>query len=283
MSDASPQRAAAEPEVFGAAIQGRRSEQQDSFRSVWLAARQAWLLVVADGMGGHAAGAVASRVAADAFVSTFATRRSEGVSLDEAMRGALHDANTQIAKSQEDAPETTGMGTTLVAAHLDADGVAWISVGDSPMWIFRNGAINRINEDHSLRPAVAAGAKAIANMLQSAVNGEPIALVDCRSKPVRLRPGDLVILASDGLLTLSDEEISDTVGNKASAGPEAIVRALLKAVEERGKSNQDNCAVMVAAPHLTKTRTTSAPLPLRWLAAIATVIAIIGVGYFVLS
>jgi serine/threonine protein phosphatase PrpC len=146
MSDASPRRAGAEPEVFGAAIQGRRSEQQDSFRSVWLAARQAWLLVVADGMGGHAAGAVASRVAADTFVSKFATRRSEGVSLDEAMRGALHDANTQIAKSQEDAPETTGMGTTLVAAHLGADGVAWIGVGDSPMWIFRNGAINRINE-----------------------------------------------------------------------------------------------------------------------------------------
>jgi hypothetical protein len=65
-------------------------------------------------------------------------------------------------------------------------------------------------------------------MLQSAVNGEPIALVDCRSKPVRLRPGDLVILASDGLLTLSDKEISDSVGNNASAGPEAIVRALLK-------------------------------------------------------
>jgi hypothetical protein len=61
------------------------------------------------------------------------------------------------------------------------------------------------------------------------------------------------------------------------------VRALLKAVEERGKPNQDNCAVMVAAPHLTQTQTTSAPLPLRWLAAIATVIAIIGVGYFVLS
>jgi PPM family protein phosphatase len=282
MSDASPRRAAAEPEVFGAAIQGRRSEQQDSFRSVWLAARRAWLLVVADGMGGHAAGAVASRIAADTFVSTFATR-SEGVSLDEAMRGALHDANAQIAKSQEDAPETTGMGTTLVAAHLDADGVAWISVGDSPMWIFRNGAINRINEDHSLRPAVAAGAKAIANMLQSAVNGEPIALVDCRSKPVRLRPGDLVILASDGLLTLSDKEISDTVGDNASAGPEAIVRALLEAVEERGKSNQDNCAVMVAAPRLTQTRTTSAALALRWFAAIATVIAIIGVGYLVLS
>lgn len=248
MSDGSPQQTS--PAAFGAAIQGRRLAQQDLFRLVWLPGEQAWLLLVADGMGGHAAGDVASRIVADSFVAAFSTARSSGASLNDALHRALEDANAQIANYQEDAPETAGMGTTLLAAHLGADGIAWISVGDLPLWIFRNGAVHRLNQDHSLRAAVAAGVDANANMLLSALDGTSIPLVDCKPKPLRIRPGDLAILASDGVLTLSESEISYTVAENAPAGPEAVVRALLQAVEDCGTPHQDNCAVIVAGPPL---------------------------------
>jgi protein phosphatase len=234
--------------VHGAAIQGGRSEQQDSFRSVWLAGEQAWLLLVADGMGGHAAGGFASRLAADTFVSAFAASRARGALLGEALQSALDDANARIARGQQEAPDTEGMGTTLVGAHLSQAGLAWVSVGDSPMWLFRSGAIEQLNEDHSFRPAVKRGAKAIANMLQSVLNGQPIPMVDLQARPRRLRAGDLVILASDGVLTLDTAEIAAIAARHAAAGPEAVVRALLAEVEGRGKARQDNCTILVAVP-----------------------------------
>ncbi|MGQ0686128.1 PP2C family protein-serine/threonine phosphatase [Bradyrhizobium sp.] len=235
-------------DVHGAAIQGRRQEQQDSFRSVWLAAEKAWLLVVADGMGGHAAGGTASRLAADAFVASFTAHRAAGNALAASFQSALDEANARIARGQADDPDTEGMGTTLVAAHLSPEGLTWVSVGDSPLWLVHGGSIERVNEDHSLRPAVAKGAKAIANMLQSVLNGQPVAMVDLKSRPRRLRNGEFIILASDGLLTLKEGDIARVAGGAAATGAAATARALLTEVENRQKSNQDNCAVVVAVP-----------------------------------
>ncbi len=237
----------AENVVFGAAIQGQRSEQQDSFCSIWLPKERAWLLIIADGMGGHAAGEVASRIAVDTFITSFNAARSAGTGLEEALNLSLDSANARIASTQRASPETIGMGTTLVAAHLSTNGLAWISVGDSPLWLYRADKLIRLNEDHSLRGAVAAGARGVGNLLQSALNGQTIALIDCRAQPYPLLAGDLVLISSDGLLTLTEDEIAATVRQSSVGGPEAITRAILDAVEDRRKSNQDNCAVVVAS------------------------------------
>src|SRR5581483_8178548 len=104
--------------VFGAAIKGGRTDQQDSFRLCRLDGEGGWLLLLADGMGGHAAGALASKIAADTFVAAFRSLRAEGTSLADALGGALTRANEAIAAAQRlDPDNSAGMGTTVVAAH----------------------------------------------------------------------------------------------------------------------------------------------------------------------
>ena len=233
--------------IHGAAIQGRRPEQQDSFSSQWLPADGAWLLVLADGMGGHAGGQVASRTAVDTFVAAFTQARLSRTPIDQAFKSALEKANARLAAAQDASPQLTGMGTTLVGVLLSAQGLAWISVGDSPLWLLRGNRLERLNEDHSLRSAVAAGVATSGNLLLSALNGQETTLVDLHAEPVPLRAGDLVVLASDGLLTLTESEIISAARLNADGGPEQITQAILRAVEMHGKSNQDNCAVVLAA------------------------------------
>ena len=232
------------PRASGDTIQGSRPEQQDAFRVVWLAEERALLLVVADGLGGHAAGEIASRLAADEVVSSFSAARSRGMPLREAFYLALDTANGAIAAHQRSAPETAGMGTTLVAAHLSGDGLAWVSVGDSPLWLFHDRAVHRLNEDHSMRSAGPGAANA--NVVLSALDGRQTVLIDCKPQPLPIHPGDLVIIASDGLMTLSEGEIARIVGRDAAADAETIVRALLGAVEDCAEPYQDNCTVIVA-------------------------------------
>jgi PPM family protein phosphatase len=278
MDDASANHGDFAPEVFGAAIQGQRSEQQDSIGSTWLPGDCAWLTIIADGLGGHVAGGVASKIAVTAFISTFVAARSAGEMLSDAFSAALTEANSQIADAQSKAPELSGMATTLVAAYISSQGIAWISVGDSPLWLLRSGTLTRLNEDHSLRAMVADGLKAGGNILQSALTGASIDMIDCRAEPVSLRGGDAIVVASDGLLTLSREEISDAVRKASVGGPEAVTRSLLKAVEGRRKPNQDNCSVIIALAPEAKT----SGRVRRILLIAATIAAILAIATFVL-
>lgn len=232
--------------VFGAAIQGQRSEQQDSFRSIWLAAEQGWLLIIADGMGGHSAGGMASRIAVDSFIDSFTSSRAGKLDLQPALQAALDHANLQIAKAQAAAPELNGMGTTLVAVYISPNNLGWISVGDSPLWLLQNGKLLRLNEDHSLRAVARDNAKVSGSILRSVLNGEPIPLIDCQVPGPPPGVGNVLLLASDGLLTLQEKEIVTEAARHTASGPEAVARSLLKAIEDRGKPKQDNCTVVVA-------------------------------------
>jgi PPM family protein phosphatase len=233
-------------DAVGAAIQGSRSEQQDSFRLRRLESEDAWLLVLADGMGGHAGGELASKIAVEGFVATFVALRAGGKNLEEAFRTSAEDANARLAKVQQARPEMADMGATLAAAHISKRGVAWISVGDSPIWLLHDRSFSRLNEDHSLR-GLGGQAKGAANMLRSALNGKPIPLIDCHSDPVPLSAYDVVLLASDGILTLDDKSIANVLSSDSGLDPTLLSENLLKEVLTRKKSNQDNCTVVVAS------------------------------------
>jgi protein phosphatase len=232
------------------ADRGARSYQEDAAATRphvgWLAA------VLADGMGGHAGGAVASEVASTAFLDALsANPRDEPPRLAE----ALDLANAAIAERAAGRPELRGMGCTLIGAKFGPAGLDWISVGDSPLYLVRAGRICRLNEDHSLAPEIDRMA-ALGRMswdmaridprrhvLRSALMGGEIELIDRSQAPLALEPGDVVILASDGIHTVPEAEIARLVAT--AEAPDAAAEALITAVAAAGDPHQDNATVVV--------------------------------------
>jgi PPM family protein phosphatase len=259
------------PAVFGAAIQGVRDEQEDSFRilNVGFAGAAGLemlpdevLLVLADGMGGHTSGRIASRIAIDGFADSFVKYRAKENAIGVALRGALTEANGALAQAQRDQPELEGMGTTIVGACVASNSLHWISVGDSPLWLYRGHALNRLNDDHSLRSLAEDLPGTAGNMLQSCLNGRPIPLVDFPAEPLALHGDDLILLASDGILTLSEAQIATTIRGSSTRDPELLAWLLLHAVQDRRKPRQDNCtAIVLSVPRRTDRPSTY----LRWL------------------
>ena len=234
--------------AFGAEIRGRRSEQEDSFRLRQFEDDGSWLIVLSDGMGGHAAGALASRIAAEGFLASFAALKARSAPLEDALMTALHDANDRIGHVQQAAPDAEGMGATLVAAYLAEAGVSWVSVGDSPLWVWRAGRLRRLNEDHSLRGLVRRDERGASNLLRSALGVPNIPLIDCHAVPEPVARDELVVVASDGILTLNEEQIGGYIAAHAHHGVEQLATGLLETVAGIGRDNQDNCTVVLAAP-----------------------------------
>ena len=213
--------------------------------------------VLADGMGGHTAGALASRVVCESFISAY---KGLNGSRPQRLLKSLQSANDAIAVKVRANPILSGMGSTLVAAVFTDDGVEWVSVGDSPLLLFRKGEIAHLNEDHSLAPeldrlaalgrmtAEQAKADPRRHMLRSAVTGDDLDLVDVSRRPLVLEPGDYVILASDGLQTLETSEVQRIVKAYAEAGAEAVAEALIREVEALRDPHQDNTTVIAVRP-----------------------------------
>lgn len=209
--------------------------------------------VLADGMGGHAGGAVASRMVCESFVKAFASQQGTN---RERLVEALEAANQAVADTVDTNPMLAGMGSTVIGVTFAADGIEWISVGDSPLMLYRRGEIAMLNEDHSLAPELdrLAAAGAITeeearrdprrHMLRSAVTGDEIDLIDVSRRPLRIEPGDYILLASDGLQTLEAAEIERIVTAYADDGAVAVANALIRAVEALKDPHQDNATVV---------------------------------------
>ncbi len=243
-------------------ILGERREQQDAFAVYDEAAelgpeKPHLLLLLADGMGGHVGGAVAGSMAVQAFMDHY---RQAGGSVGDRLRGSLEEANGALAAAVRKSPELSSMGCTLVGVTITDAGIEWVSVGDSPLWLLGKERMRRLNADHSLAPALAAMVEAgkmtaeeaaadrRRHILQSAVMGDALRIVDQSSRPVLLRgTHDKLILASDGLETLSDGEIASIAIEENS--PRACVNLLLDAVQKKAKRGQDNTSVVVFAPN----------------------------------
>jgi serine/threonine protein phosphatase PrpC len=252
----------AEREFAGRQCLGKRAAQEDSYAFSEIDGgdgAKGLLVVVADGMGGHAAGEFASDLAVRKFVAAF---HRPGESNAARLATACEVANAAIADAIEEDPDRCeGMGTTLVAAAITSAGIEWISVGDSLLWLWRDGVLRRLNADHSFRPVLRemiergelteeqAAKSALRNRLRAALIGGEIALTDASPAPYPLRPGDVLLASSDGLMTLPEKAIADLLGASAAASAEEIATRLLRAALEAAQPKQDNATVAVVKPH----------------------------------
>lgn len=237
--------------------QGKRLYQEDDYGVFELPASLAageLLLVLADGMGGAQAGDRASAAVVRSFIDAYAAVPSKEI--PARLRRALDHANRELAlEVAGDQLALTGMGCTALAVVLAKRELYWISVGDSPLWLWRRGHLTRLNEDHSYRKILAeqvavgelnpqeAALHPNRNALLSAVTGDRLVLVDLCEQACSLQADDRVLLASDGLLTLSEADIAAHLGDEMAA--ELPCQRLLAAVAAAGYPNQDNTTVIV--------------------------------------
>jgi protein phosphatase len=240
-----------EPPYYGDQMRGERNYQEDAFSIKVFGAEK--LLLLCDGMGGHVGGEQASSLAIEEFVKGFSLQLNSPIY--KRLEAGLASANVAIQQKVSQVSELKGMGTTLVAVYLSGDTIYWVSVGDSPLWLVRENQIQRLNADHSLagvfKKLVEQGqmtAQDAANdpkrhALLSSVSGDEIKHIDLRESAFDLKNGDCLLLASDGLETLSDQDIIRLVADKDK--PEKSVAKLLDAVKTYQNPQQDNASVIV--------------------------------------
>lgn len=229
-----------QPRLATESIAGQRPYQEDSVLSLTLSDGRI-LMAVADGMGGHAAGEVASALALETLVEAV----EGGQSLDK----AFHLANKRVhTKANE--PGKQGMGTTMVAMLLDGDGYLVANVGDSRSYLLSESGIRRITEDHSfVAEALKRGQsekEAMASQWKDALTrsiGTDAEVEVDLFGPFPVEGDTAVLLCSDGLYkTLSDSDLGDLFAQ--SGGPRGAAQALVSAAYERG--SDDNISVAIA-------------------------------------
>lgn len=252
-------------DIFGAQLLGQRALQEDNYLIVPLnesevasGPAEAALIAFADGMGGHAAGDLASLVAVKTLVQSFLAQSQPFQNMPTVFANALKQVNEAIQEVAAQKLSNQGMGCTLLGVAIQADQLWWMSVGDSRLYLFRAGKLLQKNEDHSYggylqimqAQGVALDAAALngpKSMLFSALTGGAIERVDLPQTPLRLQAHDRLIVASDGLDTIDSATIIRCLQNNTIA--QTAVNALLEAVTQARKPNQDNTTIIVIDIH----------------------------------
>ncbi len=237
----------------------RRSQNEDSYRAI----PAIGLFVVADGMGGHAGGEVASELAVTEIqnvvestgvlgpLDTWPMPFDRSLGRDgNRLRAGFDSANRKIAQQMETAENLRGMATTAVAVLVDGAQTALAHVGDSRAYLYRADRLTRLTSDHSwveeqmragMLTEAAAREHPWRNIVTRALSGANDLQVDVAE--LELQPGDRLLLCSDGLSSvLKDDEIADIMAAKhdlqegcdelvnranAAGGPDNVTTLLL--------------------------------------------------------
>jgi serine/threonine protein phosphatase PrpC len=243
-------------EVAGRSDVGRvRPSNEDHFGYD----EQLGIFVVCDGMGGHAAGEVASQIAVDTVLSFFRQFQpsvEEHAFLDDAPLGArllaeaVKKANDAILAYAEEHKNTSGMGTTLVAARFCNGMFSIANVGDSRIYLLREGQLLQLTEDHSLvmeqvrRGMITleqAKQSSAQNIITRALGTDESTLPDLGEFPAQA--GDVLLLTTDGVLRhVEDEEISSILMQLPSL--QAACDTLIDLANEGGGEDNSTCVLI---------------------------------------
>jgi len=243
----------------GATHLGRiRKVNQDAF----VCSPDEGVFVVGDGMGGHSAGEVASRLAVDT-ICTFLSRTRDGdkvtwpfgidptLSFDgNRVATALKLANRRVFKASEAREDYLGMGTTALVALVNEGRVVFASVGDSRIYSFTQGSLTQLTEDDSwVAMLLAQGSIALSavpqhpmrNVLTNVVGARDD--LQCRVQERELVPFETLLLATDGLHRTLDEPTIERV-LAADRPPDAVVQALMEQALERAAADNITCVII---------------------------------------
>lgn len=231
---------------------GKRAEQQDTVKTdddYAYIKRGSAIAIVCDGMGGLHGGKQASQRCADILYETFQHLDKEE-DIPSFFQEAIAQADCEVCNMQN-------AGTTLVSIVVKGNKLYWASVGDSRIYIIREGEILCVTQDHNylliLNQKVMRGEMEAAvaeedpqkEALISYVGMGGVRMIDSNRKEFQLLSGDYVVLCSDGLYrSLAIEEIKDTIIKNAE-DTQAASEELTELVESKGKKYQDNASVVV--------------------------------------
>ena len=240
---------------------GNRKLQEDALSFHFQENADIGFIVLSDGMGGHASGEVASSLVVSEVFSEiefeFPNLLDCQKHIPTLLDALASQANEALRETIEENPDFHGMGATLVSPIFVQGNLFWVSVGDSPFYRIRDGALEQLNADHSMAAEIdlmiQMGMLAPEkgrdhpnrNCLKSAITGEPIKITDCPAAPEKVLPDDIYVIASDGLQSLANDEICSFVWEQRSDAAESIVDGLLSKVKSAGDQHQDNVSVAV--------------------------------------
>lgn len=225
----------------GATHVGRvRQENEDYFIA------KTPVFIVADGMGGHSAGDLASKIAAQTVHKIV----SSSVAPDKlaTLKKAVEEANKKVINKSQQIQAKNGMGTTFTMAWVDGLCAYFAHIGDSRAYLLREGKLKQLTEDHSLVAEMVKQGKitdkeatkhALRNVITRAIGSEPNIRVDLFSQ--NLKEGDRLLIASDGLTSMvSDSQIKKLI---TAVGLKEACQKLIRAANEKG--GQDNITVVL--------------------------------------
>ena len=208
------------------------------------------VFIVADGMGGHQAGEVASQQAVESVLESLRNREPDESAAD-AMRRAVADANTQIAAAAQKDRNLKGMGTTVVGAIVEPNRFTVAHVGDSRAYLVRDSAIKQLTEDHSMvaelvKAGVITPEAAETHPYRSAISRSLGQFKEVETDTIEMEfaSGDLLLLCTDGLTRFAKaEEILERI--LANDDPQDAAQALIDLANERG--GRDNITAILIA------------------------------------
>ena len=222
-----------------------RESNEDSY----LANRDDAIFLVADGMGGHAAGEIASQIAAAAAEEVL-SHREPGVNMEELLQLAVEKANERVYETQKVKPEYGGMGSTLTILTFLENSYYVAQVGDSRAYLFRNSTLHQLTQDHSVvwslfesgilsKDEISRHPQK--NLITRSIGTHPEVEIDLFNNPAF--EDDIYLLCSDGLTdVLTDEDIQRVIQN-GNGNPQDISEMLIREANSGG--GPDNITVVV--------------------------------------
>ncbi len=241
---------------------GARPQQEDNcafsdFDNTEFVAHAGVLGVLADGMGGFAKGDEASRLAVSAFVKGYSTKPSSQT-IPEALQQALFSANEAVYALASREGKHGNVGTTLVAAAIHSGKLYWVSVGDSRLYLLRKKSLVQLSTDHIYAKELDAKVQAqlLANedakhhpdreSLTSYVGSDELTFIDQNRTPLKVLPGDQIIICSDGLYrALSSAEIVAAALEVGPGDAQESANTLVERAIGKGIEHQDNVSVVI--------------------------------------